>query len=47
MHRIAHLGGEQADDLPVALHVAAGFNGFAKTLEAAIGTGKDAAVFTP
>ena len=47
MHRVAHLGGEQADDLPVALHVAAGLNGFAKTLEAAIGTGKDAAVFTP
>jgi hypothetical protein len=47
VHRVAHFGGEQADDFPVALHVAAGFNGFAETLEAAIGTGKDAAVFTP
>jgi len=47
MHGIAHLRGQQADDLPVALHVAAGLNGFAETLEAAIGTGEHAGVFSP
>ncbi len=47
LHRVAHLGGEQADDLPVALNVAAGLNGFTKTLEPAIGAGKNAAVFAP
>ncbi len=42
MHRVAHFGSKQADDLPVTFHVAAGLNGFTETLETAVGTGKDA-----
>ncbi|SUI90845.1 Uncharacterised protein [Serratia quinivorans] len=47
MHRIAHLGGQQADDLPVAFDVVLRFNGLLETLEAAIGTGEHAAMLTP
>ncbi|MNF00918.1 hypothetical protein D3C80_1998230 [compost metagenome] len=47
MHRIAHRAGKQADDLPVAFHVAAGLDCFTEALEAAVCTGKHAAVLTP
>ena len=47
MHRIAHFAGQQADDFPVALNVTGGDNRLLKALEAAVGAGKDAAVFPP
>ena len=47
MHGIAHFRGQQADDLPVAPDIAAGLNGFAETLKAAIGTGEHTGVFSP
>ena len=47
MHRVAHFGRQQTDNLPVALHISGGVDGFFKPLEATVGTGEDAAVFAP
>ena len=47
MHRVAHFAGQQADDFPVALNISGGDNRLLEALEAAVGAGKDAAVFAP
>ncbi len=47
MHRVAHRGGDKADDFPVAFDVVFRRNGRLKALETAVGAGKDAAMFAP
>ncbi len=47
MHRVAHRGGDKADDFPVALDVIFRFHRRFKALKTAVGAGKDAAMFAP
>ena len=47
VHRIAQFAGQQANDLPVALHISRRRDRLFKPLEPAVGAGEDAAVLAP